>query len=56
MDKKVFELMEWRNKHYEHVRYVSGTDRQARHAQERLNEGYTGPRFVFREVKEGSQS
>ena len=52
MDKKVFELMEWRHKHYEHVRYVTGTMRQAKEVQDKLNKGYTGSHYI---LKEGSQ-
>ena len=46
-----FELLEWRDRKYRHVKFVQGTKEEAKKAEKRMNEGYTGPRFVIREVK-----
>ena len=45
-----FELMEWRDRRYRHVKYVFWDKNEADKAMKKLNEGYTGPRFVLREV------
>ena len=45
-----FELLEWRDRRYQHVQYLLGTPTEAQQVIERLNEGYTGPRFILREV------
>lgn len=45
-----YELLEWRDRRYQHVKYVQGTREQADRFIARLNEGYTGSRFVLREV------
>lgn len=45
-----FELLEWHDRRYQHVKFVMGTREEAARVIERLNEGYTGPRFVLREV------
>lgn len=45
-----YELLEWRDRRYRHVQYVVGTKEEASQVIERLNEGYTGPRFILREV------
>lgn len=45
-----FELLEWHDRRYQHVQYVVGTREEAERVIEKLNEGYTGPRFVLREV------
>ena len=52
MEKKVYSLMEWKDRRYQHVRYVSGTGKQAQEVQDKLNRGYTGPRFVLKEVEQ----
>lgn len=44
-----FELFEWRDRRYQHVKYVYVTKDEAKVYEKRLNEGYTGPRFVLRE-------
>ncbi len=44
-----FELLEWRDRSYQHVKYVQGTKDEAKVLEKRLNEGYTGPRFVLKE-------
>ena len=46
-----FELLEWHDRRYRHVQYVQGTREEAEMVASRLNEGYTGPRFVLREVE-----
>lgn len=46
-----FELLEWRDRRYRHVKYLKGTIREAKEVIKRLNEGYTGPRFIIREAK-----
>lgn len=45
-----YELLEWRDRRYQHVKFVMGTREEAAMVIARLNEGYTGPRFVLREV------
>lgn len=50
MEVRYFELMEWHDRRYQHVKYVKGTPDDAKTAQVKMNEGYTGPRFVLREV------
>lgn len=45
-----FELLEWHDRRYQHVQYLVGTHKEAEEAVRRLNEGYTGPRFVIREA------
>lgn len=45
-----FELLEWRDRRYQHVQFLNGTHREAKEAIKRLNKGYTGPRFTIREV------
>ena len=45
-----YELLEWHDRRYQHVQYLKGTEYEARQAEKRLNEGYTGPRFVIREA------
>ena len=45
-----FELLEWHDRRYQHVQYVVGTEDEAERVIEKLNEGYTGPRFVLRRV------
>ena len=47
---RTYELLEWRDRRYRHVRYYKGTPERAREVIARLNEGYTGPRFILREV------
>ena len=51
-----FDLLEWRHKRYQHVKYVKGTKEDAKRYVEALNEGYTGPRFVIRPVKTASEA
>lgn len=46
-----FELLEWRDRRYRHVKYIKTTENEAKMAEKKLNEGYTGPRFVFRECR-----
>lgn len=45
-----FELLEWRDRCYRHMKYIDCTKEQVVRLIGRLNEGYTGPRFIFREV------
>lgn len=45
-----FELLEWHDRRYRHVRFVYEDKKTAEKAVKKLNEGYTGPRFVLREV------
>ena len=45
-----YELLEWKDRRYQHVKYLMGTPDEASKVMEKLNEGYTGPRFVLREV------
>lgn len=45
-----YELLEWRDRRYQHVKYVQGTREQADRFIAKLNEGYKGPRFILREV------
>lgn len=45
-----FSLLEWRDRRYRHVKYVTGTRSEAKRLAEKLNEGYSGPRFVLKEV------
>lgn len=47
---RTFELLEWRDRRYQHLKYVDCTPQQADSMMNRLNEGYTGPRFILREV------
>lgn len=51
MKETTFELLEWRDRRYQHVDYLKGTKDEAKRLQDALNEGYTGPRFVLRQVK-----
>ena len=44
-----FELLEWHDRRYQHVKYVQGTKEEAKKMEKKLNEGYTGPRFILRE-------
>lgn len=46
----VFELLKWHDRRYQHVKYLKGTHNEAKEVARRLNKGYTGPRFVIREV------
>ena len=48
---KRFELLEWHDRRYQHVQFLKGTQKEANEAVKRLNRGYTGPRFVIREVQ-----
>lgn len=52
MEQTTFELLEWRDRRYQHVKFFRGTKKEAEMAASKLNEGYSGPRFVFREVSE----
>lgn len=45
-----FEILEWHDRRYQHLKYVDCTTQQAERLINRMNEGYTGPRFIFREV------
>lgn len=45
-----YELLEWHDRRYQHVKYLYGTPEEAKKTEKKLNEGYTGPRFVIREV------
>lgn len=45
-----FELLEWHDRRYRRVQVLKGTKKEAEEAAKRLNRGYTGPRFVIREV------
>ena len=49
MQLRRYELLEWRDRRYQHVKFLKGTKREAKEAVMRLNRGYTGPRFVIRE-------
>lgn len=46
-----FELLEWHDRKYRHMQYVNATLDEVKRAVKRLNRGYTGPRFIYREVK-----
>lgn len=46
-----FELLEWHDRRYQHVQYIKGTKQEAKEAAKRLNRGYTGPRFIIKEVQ-----
>lgn len=46
-----YELLEWHDRRYRKVKLLKGTRREAEEAAKRLNRGYTGPRFVIREVQ-----
>lgn len=51
-----YELLEWRDRHYQHVTYLKSSEIEAKEAMRKLNEGYTGERYVIRcksEAKEG---
>ena len=50
MENKRFELLEWHDRRYQHVEYLNTTKHEAEMLQKTMNEGYTGPRFVIREV------
>lgn len=50
MEKRTFELLEWRDRRYQHVRVFKGSLSEAKDTEKRLNRGYTGPRFVIKEV------
>ena len=43
-----FELLEWRDRRYQHVQYLRGTKEEASAVTRKLNEGYTGPRFILK--------
>ena len=45
-----FELLEWRDRRYQHVRFLKGTQEEANQAAKKLNRGYTGPRFIIKEA------
>lgn len=45
-----YELMEWRDRRYQHVRFFRGTRNDVIDMLRKLNKGYTGPRFAVREV------
>lgn len=47
-EKLYFELLEWHDRRYQHVKYVRGTQIAADEAVRKLNKGYTGPRYVMR--------
>lgn len=51
MQLRRFELLEWRDRRYQHVQYLKGTHQEAKQAAKRLNRGYTGPRFIIKEVQ-----
>lgn len=51
MGEKRFELLEWRDRRYQHVRFLKGTTFEAKQAARQLNRGYTGPRFIIKEVQ-----
>lgn len=46
-----FELLEWRDRRYQHLQFVNATREEVKKAVERLNRGYTGPRYIYKEVK-----
>lgn len=46
-----FELLEWHDRRYQRVKLLKGTKEEAKEVARRLNKGYTGPRFVIREVQ-----
>lgn len=50
MQHKRFELLEWRDRRYQHVRFLKGTAEEAKQAAKKLNKGYSGPRFVIKEA------
>lgn len=50
MEIRRFELLEWRDRRYQHVKFLKGTHFEAKQAVARLNKGYTGPRFAIREA------
>lgn len=45
-----YELMEWRDRRYQHVRFLNCTKSEVLDVLRRLNKGYTGQRFAVREV------
>ena len=45
-----YELLEWRDRRYQHVQYLNGTPEEAAQVIRKLNEGYSGPRFILRRV------
>jgi len=45
-----FELLEWRDRRYQHVQFIRTTAHEAKRTERSLNRGYTGPRFVIREA------
>lgn len=45
-----YELMEWRDRRYQHVRFFIGTRNDVIDMLRKLNKGYTGQRFTVREV------
>lgn len=45
-----FEILEWHNRRYQHLRYIDCSETHVERLICRMNEGYTGPRFIFREV------
>lgn len=45
-----FELLEWRDRRYQHVKFFNATRFEVKRVLERLNKGYTGPRFAVKEV------
>lgn len=47
---QLFELLEWRDRRYRHVRFVRGTKQEAKEVARKLNKGYTGPKYKIREV------
>lgn len=51
MNPVTFELLEWRDRRYQRVKKLKGTHEEAKEVAKRLNRGYTGPRFVIREVQ-----
>lgn len=45
-----FEILEWHDRRYQHYKYVDCTEKQAIRLVNKLNEGYTGLRFIYKEV------
>lgn len=45
-----FEIHEWRDKRYQFLRRFYGDEDGVKAEVARLNKGYSGPRYIYREV------
>ena len=45
-----YEIIEWRDRRYQRLRDFYGDENGAKREVRRLNQGYSGPKYAYREV------